>query len=426
MRIDRLPSPTGIWARPNPACVPADGFRSTHEDPWVDSMTALRALRQSAPARPHVAWEAPLTVFLRTAPAIGPDGTVYAMGSDNTLRAFDWKTGRPLWEIERRGGILGSQDNYLSAGEHRVYCTTAGGEVLALNASNGEPLWAESVVGPLEAPPAQGPDGAMYVAGRGGILYRLNPDCGQRDWVARIGASGYQASQPVITPSGLVVVGNAEGRLAAFRAADGERAWSLPIGPEGKTVCVHPGACQDGLLLVGTSHGAVVVLDEEGRERWRHQDAPEQHFQAPVRWKDTLVAASQDQVVGLREGRVAWRRAVPEGLTTPPVVDDQGRVAVGAFDGTVQVLDAETGTPVWSGRGADSVQERPVWGPEGVVLTSGFDDAAGQPRLCALVGDEAAWTAARARETTSGASGVMVREDSIRVGAVQLKRRRLT
>jgi len=55
-----------------------------------------------------VLWEFEAGGAVKSAPAIGSDGTVYVGSHDNKLYALSGKTGDKLWEFETEGVVLSS------------------------------------------------------------------------------------------------------------------------------------------------------------------------------------------------------------------------------------------------------------------------------------------------------------------------------
>lgn len=400
MKIDPVVPALGVTGRPRSATgASPDVF--TPAEP-LDPALTMRALRH-APLQPHVAWKAELE--RDSSSAVGPDGTVYAMGSDNTLRAFDPYTGRPLWSLERTGEPR--QQNYLEPGPRRLYAAGSEGTIVALDPADGKPLWATSLVGPLESAPCQAPDGTLLVAGRGGLLYALDPEDGERSWVARVSKSGYLTARPV-TDGKLVYAGTAEGRLMALDVATGVTKWDLSLG-EG---CVNPALSGDG-VVAGTSQGRVLKF-REGREVWRFQGGPKDHFQAPVQCAGVTVAACGAYAVGLVEGREIWRMT-RELAPVSPTLDATGRVVLSAQDGEVVVLDPATGRPGWQASAGLPGTGTVLCGPGGSLLHTSATS------LSALIEDEATW--ARARAGSPQRTALVQGEKALIVGGVRLKRR---
>jgi outer membrane protein assembly factor BamB len=350
-----------------------------------------------------VAWKAELPPGGNSACAL--NGTVYTMGSDNTLRAFDPLTGRPLWKLERPGEAR--QQNYLEPGPKRLYAAGEEGTIVCLDPTHGRPLWATSLVGPLESAPCQAPDGSLLVAGRGGLLYSLNPDDGERNWVARVSKSGYLTARPVTDGTSLYA-GTAEGRLLALDVATGDQKWDVQVGQG----CVNPALCGDG-VAVGTSEGRVLGY-ANGKETWRFQGGPEDRFTAPVQAGDVTVATCGTYAIGLIEGREIWR--VERSLApVSPTLDPSGRVILASKDGSLDVVEPGTGRPVWQASAGSEPLGSVVPGPDGSLLH------ASKTALCALVEDDVAWTQARAESPLR--SAVVEGEQTILVGGIRLKRR---
>jgi hypothetical protein len=106
----------------------------------------------------RVAWRVKLAdQYVSARPAVGPDGTIYAIGNFGNVYAVS-----PLGEVKwvsptnAAGTIDILPDGNVVVG--------GGGGVQALNASNGSRLWTYAINTPLLCGPSVGPDGNVYAA----------------------------------------------------------------------------------------------------------------------------------------------------------------------------------------------------------------------------------------------------------------------
>jgi outer membrane protein assembly factor BamB len=124
---------------------------------------------------------------------------------------------------------------------------------------------------------------------------------GQPVWTQRVGASSL-ALNMALTPSGLVLAGDA-GRVLAIDVRTGRELWSAKVGSK-----ISAGVGSDG------RYSAVVADDNE--------------------------------LVVLDASALAWRRRLPAGVNTAPVVAGE-RVFVLGIDRSVRAFDAADGRPLW-------------------------------------------------------------------------------
>ncbi len=175
-------------------------------------------------------WRARLTSQVFTAPLVAGE-RVFVLGADRNLAAFDAKTGRKLWQNQRPGealvlrqsGVLMAVGNTLVAG--------LSGHLVGMNPLNGNVVWDAAV-----ATPRGTNDIERLVDLVSGVSREDNQVCvrafqaavacvdvlrGVVKWkktaLGSVGVSG----------DGQQVFGvESDGRLLAWRRADGELAWS--------------------------------------------------------------------------------------------------------------------------------------------------------------------------------------------------------
>jgi outer membrane protein assembly factor BamB len=152
---------------------------------------------------------------------------------------------------------------------------------------------------------------------------------------------------------GVVLAGNriyaadAKGNVVALDAANGKTLWrtALNLPVSGAT------GFGDGLVLVGASNGVVAALEaDSGKVRWRKAVSSEV-LAPPAAAAGTVVVQSVDgAVVGLaaKDGSERWKfqRTVPALSlrgTSHPTIYDKKIVAAGLANGTVVLLDLNTG-----------------------------------------------------------------------------------
>ena len=83
------------------------------------------------------------------------DGVMYVSTAWSMVRAFDAKTGRPLWlydpEVPRELGVRGCCDvvnRGVAAWKGKIFVGTFDGRLVALDASTGQPVWSVMTVDP--------------------------------------------------------------------------------------------------------------------------------------------------------------------------------------------------------------------------------------------------------------------------------------
>lgn len=121
------------------------------------------------PLRREVAWSYDLEGEIWGAPAT--DGKrVFTVSWEGVLYALDLTSGDEVWKRE-----VGKTTAGLSLAYGILYACTEEGQVLALEADTGQPLWIAEGLGPIQAP-AMPYRGEVWVATLAGLLYRFGPE----------------------------------------------------------------------------------------------------------------------------------------------------------------------------------------------------------------------------------------------------------
>lgn len=207
-----------------------------------------------------------------------------------------------------------------------LFVGSADGHVYALDSRTGERRWRVAARTSVTGSPAVA-DGVVYITDHASTLYALDVATGALRWSVRTGEAlpfpwGYEngdiyASSPVIT-GGTVFFGAADGHVYAVDAADGRVRWQAATGGRVRSTP----AVADDRVYVGSADGVVYAFGrDDGRIVWRHE---------------TLGAT-------LASGDFGYDRRTIQ--SSPSVVD--GRVFIGARDGFLYALDADTGERLW-------------------------------------------------------------------------------
>lgn len=233
--------------------------------------TGFGELRTLDPATGKQRWSKNLDQPIRSAPTIG-GGRIYLILLDNTLKAFDAKTGDFDWRFP-----TGSSSNSMFGAGAPAYhqgVVVAGfgtGMLAGVNASGGSALWEQSLaagydatnplnVSSIVANPVIG--GNLAVAtGLAGTTVAFDLRTGRRIW----GFSAGGAETPAIAGDWLFLL-TADQRLAAIHVPDGQVAWVTnlpayrnPKKQHGPLTWHGPLLAGAGLLLTGSDQRMIVV-----------------------------------------------------------------------------------------------------------------------------------------------------------------------
>ncbi|MCX6951531.1 MAG: PQQ-binding-like beta-propeller repeat protein, partial [Verrucomicrobia bacterium] len=200
----------------------------------------------------------------------------------------------------------------------------------------------------VDATPAVGPDGTVYVGSWDGKLYALSP-AGVKKWEYATGAGNYLYSSPALGADGTIYFGAGDGNFYALRP-DGTLKWTYPAGD---WIDSSPAIGANGFIYYGSWDGNVYAIRDDG---------------------DTA--------------REMWRFATNGPVLSSPALGRDGTVYLGANDGRLYALHGTTGARLWDFSLNGTLEGSPAVGPDGTVYFGGSDG-----RLHA-VGDDGAlrWT----------------------------------
>jgi outer membrane protein assembly factor BamB len=197
-------------------------------------------------------------------------GRIYAATGFGTVVALEAKTGRKLWE-KSLGPPLRSAP---TASAERVFAVNKEGQVYCLSGSDGTELWTFSGTGErasilASTSPAVDKD-LVVVPYPTGDLVALRASSGQPIWQESLArtASGSSlgamsdAARPALYAGVMYAVGHG-GRMVATSEKSGERLWSLSVsGIE------QPWVAGDSVFVVDTNGQLIAATRADGKIRW--------------------------------------------------------------------------------------------------------------------------------------------------------------
>jgi outer membrane protein assembly factor BamB len=227
----------------------------------------------------------------------------------------------------------------------------------------------------IEFPPSID-GGSLYLLDDDGILRALAKTSGRTRWQQRVGRLA--AATPAVGDGRVYAVAlqgiaSASGRVAAYRASDGEQVWSkaLPSRAESSPLL------KNGRLFFGSEDGTVYALDaKSGRTIWTYR-ASGSVKGGPALANGTLYFGDYGgkvHAVSAKTGRQVWsvgtsgtRFGFGSGRFYSTAAVAFGRVYLGNTDGRVYSFAASSGRLAWA-TGTGSY----VYGSPAVAITPGL------------------------------------------------------
>jgi len=288
------------------------------------------------------------------------DGLVYAFDREGTVR---WRTAAA--DRVYTTGLVTPTALYVGTDADRMLRLTHGGSVtVALGTSDD-----------ADTSAVMNDDGAIYFAA-GRILYRVEADLTVR-WRVQFGGKVYGA--PALMHDGTVVVGCQDDRVYAV-SPDGIVRWQFVTGGD---VDASSAIGEDDTVYVGSDDGHVYAIAPDGIVRWRVGLGGYIRAGVGLTLDHALVAVTygpRPRIVklDLADGHTLWSVAVggpptaDYGIASAPLVDARNAVAVGTPDDAVWIVEEDGRVRVRQAMPAD-VDSPPVLLDDGVVAV-GCDD----------------------------------------------------
>lgn len=192
-------------------------------------------------------------------------GDKIILGVGTTVRAYNQRTGNPIWSVNTKGRVMTSPAGRLgNGGEGRVYVGTESGYLYAIDLNSGRFVWPEGIqiaqekgkrnIGSVTLLPD-----LVLVGSKNDMLYAINPNDGAIKWQYRMETQRVIEEAPanqVINDPGAAERGGFGGERGGF---GGEPA-PLPEGG-GEGGPAQPGAAPAGpkILTYGISTAPIAV-----------------------------------------------------------------------------------------------------------------------------------------------------------------------
>lgn len=313
-----------------------------------------------SPLRPSITggslWTVRTGGGIFASPIIGADGTVYVGSADRQFWAVS-SSGQVRWRF-RTGEIIDSAGLLDNRG--RVYVPSGDGHIYALDARTGAREWSfaalpASATGAFinwfEGNVAIGPAGTLYAPNDGFRTYAIDRVTGRALWA--LPTHDQTWSLPAVdAATGKLYIGNnffLGGAPNVFGITPtGSPEWSAEVNG---SVVASPLLTRSGLVIVGGFDGYVHAYDRAtGAQRWQFATRDHIYSSAAQLSNGTIVTASTDGTIyGLdpRSGRERWHYDTLNPIRSSPAVDGDDDVYIGTGDGRILVLNRD-GERLWA------------------------------------------------------------------------------
>jgi len=234
--------------------------------------------------------------------------------------------------------------------EGRIYFTTTGGRIFALDL-HGRKVWKTEIIKDAFSAPPMWADGAVIVGSRSGRLHAFDAATGKVKWTYDVGGSILGTANRVDLAGerkGIVVVSQTDGAIHCVNLTTGKGLWKTG----GVDRCDGSASVGDGRIVMGSCASALHVFSVEKAKKT--VDIPlgaDCQVAGGVALSGKLAFAGTRSgnvcAVDVVAGKILWtnRDSKNETFTTPAVNDRH--VVVGSDDGHVYCLDRATGAGVW-------------------------------------------------------------------------------
>ena len=308
--------------------------------------------------------------YLRMKPAVVAD-RIYLADAYGLVEARDRFTGARLWAVRigqpDRGPIYRVWDRRdpafvtggVGAGEGLVLVGTTHGEVVALDAGDGNELWRSAVTSEVLAPPVAAGDVVIAQTGNGRLL-ALEAEDGAARWSfdTQVPILSLRGTATPIVDSGAVFAGFATGKVGAVDLDTGAPIWEQRIMlPQGRSeldrvvdVDSTPVTERGLLFCVGYQGRLKAIRVQNGAVLWE-RDASS-FLDLAQGYGNVYVVTEDDAIMAVNQltSAVVWEQeALKHRQLTSPVAFDN-YVLVGDSDGYMHVLAQSDGRFMGRGR----------------------------------------------------------------------------
>lgn len=322
------------------------------------------------PEFPEEKWSFPTGGGVFSSPAIGVDGTIIYVGSDD-LKLYAIKPDGTLkwtFDTDPSGNV---QSSPAIGDDGTIYVGSWLGKVHAVN-PDGSPKWSFDTESgaPVRSSPAIGNDGTIYAGSDDGSFYALNSD-GTLQWKFPTGG-GIQSSSAIGT-DGTIYIGSSDGKLYALNP-DGTKRWDFLVGGN---VSSSPAIGSDGTIYAGSEFGRLYAVNPDGSLKWSFTAGGGILSSPGIGSDGTIYFGTSHfdyKLYALNpNGTLKWSFPAGDVIFSSAAIDNEGTIYFGSNDRKLYALNPD-GTLKWSFTAGGAVQSSPAIGPDRTIYFGTHDD----------------------------------------------------
>ena len=255
--------------------------------------------------------------FLLSSPII-VNGKIYSLGSDSKVKSYDLKTKKRLWQKDmsmkkeqKKEGFGGG----ISYENGMIFVTNGFGNVIAMDANNGEEIWKINIRIPIRSAPISF-DNKVYVISHDNQVFAINSLNGDILWNHRgiLESASVLSSNSVSIDGGLVFVPYSSGEIYAIRSLNGSVVWTDTLARTGSSTSlseinsITARPVTDNGRMISISHaGRMISVDISSGERlWTLDISGTETPWVSGDWVFALSKNSELVGVSRNAGKIKW------------------------------------------------------------------------------------------------------------------------
>lgn len=301
--------------------------------------------------------------FSRLNPVVS-DNLVIAADRAGRVTAFDRESGDRVWQRDLQAEFAQSGEGWLGRAESlrisgglseyndKVVLGTENGDLIALNATDGQVLWHQKINAEILSNPALDATHAVVAAGNGEI-FAFSMDDGEQLWSlpTDVPALTLRGTASPTLAAGGAIFGTATGKLSVVVTSNGQQAWETRLAvPKGATelqrlVDVDSTPLVRGNTIYNVAYNGQLAAVEirNGRVIWQREYSSFQNL--ALQGSILYVTDVDDRVYAINTdgGIENWVNDDLEGRELTAPVYFNGQIVVGDDFGYLHFIDAKTG-----------------------------------------------------------------------------------